>query len=85
MDFSGLAVSLHVQLVFDMYFVMQIAKDGKYSSRAMRKVAEDSATKAIVFYTEETGGDPNRQVEHTVPVIPIGRLCLISVVSLDQP
>ncbi|CAI5499868.1 unnamed protein product [Closterium sp. Naga37s-1] len=48
------------QLVFDMYFVMQVAKAGKYSSRAMRKVAEDSATKAIVLYTDQTGGDPNR-------------------------
>ncbi|CAI5506175.1 unnamed protein product [Closterium sp. Naga37s-1] len=47
------------QLVFDMYFVMQVAKAGKYSSRAMRKVAEDSATKAIVLYTDQTGGDPN--------------------------
>ncbi|GJP68762.1 hypothetical protein CLOP_g25424 [Closterium sp. NIES-67] len=47
------------QLVFDMYFVMQVAKAGKYSSRAMRKVAEDSATKAIVLFTDQTGGDPN--------------------------
>ncbi|CAI7833776.1 unnamed protein product, partial [Closterium sp. NIES-54] len=46
-------------MVFDMYFVMQVAKAGKYSSRAMRKVAEDSATKAIVLYTDQTGGDPN--------------------------
>ena len=42
-----------------MYFVMQVAKHGKFSSRAMRKVAEDSATKAIVLFTEQTGGDPN--------------------------
>jgi len=47
-----------------MYFVMQVAKDGKYSSRAMRKVAEDSASKAINLFSEHSGGP-----QHVSPVL----------------
>lgn len=51
------------QLVLDMYFVMQIAANGKFSSRAMRKVALDSMARAITMYKEQTGDDPSRLLQ----------------------
>eukprot|EP00271_Cylindrocystis_brebissonii_P002607 TRINITY_DN13368_c0_g2_i1.p1 TRINITY_DN13368_c0_g2~~TRINITY_DN13368_c0_g2_i1.p1 ORF type:complete len:828 (+),score=243.58 TRINITY_DN13368_c0_g2_i1:1046-3529(+) len=52
------------QLVLDMYFVMQIAANGKFSSRAMRKVALDSMARGITRFKEQTGEDPNRLLQN---------------------
>ena len=49
-------------MVLDMYFVMQIAANGKYSSGAMRQVCLDSMARAITLYKEQTGNDPNEYV-----------------------
>eukprot|EP00897_Mesotaenium_endlicherianum_P010171 jgi/Mesen1/9182/ME000591S08503 len=47
------------QFLLDMYFMMQFAANGGYSSRAMRQVALDAMARAITVYKEQAADDPN--------------------------
>lgn len=55
---------------------MQVAASGKFSSRALRKVALDSMGKAIALY-KQSGEDPN-EWEFSLPCFH----CLSNVISI---
>lgn len=59
--FPILKVLLWVQFVLDMQFVIQVAINGRFSSRHMRQVVNDVTARAVTAFTA-TGGDPHRSV-----------------------
>jgi hypothetical protein len=46
------------QFVLDMQFVIQVAINGRFSSRHMRQVVNDVTARAVTAFTA-TGGDPH--------------------------
>ena len=47
------------QFVLDMQFVIQVAMNGRFSSRHMRQVVNDVTARAVTAFAA-TGGDPHR-------------------------
>jgi len=45
--------------VLDMQFVIQVAMNGRFSSRHMRQVVNDVTARAVTAFAA-TGGDPHR-------------------------
>ena len=50
-----------IQFVLDMQFVIQVAINGRFSSRHMRQVVNDVTARAVTAFAA-TGGDPHRSV-----------------------
>jgi hypothetical protein len=59
--FLILEIVLWAQFVLDMQFVIQVAINGRFSSRHMRQVVNDVTARAVTAFAA-TGGDPHRSV-----------------------